>query len=154
MKYLKVWGCLAKVNIPINKKRKIGPKTIACVFVGYYLHCTTYIFLVVNSKVSKISNNTIMESRDVTFFENVFLLKNKFFKSVCDTSCSNLPSCSHANKDIVFESRRSKRSKKAKDFGSEFFSFLFEEDLKTFNEAMRSIDASFWKKLLMIYEFS
>ena len=89
MKYLKVWGCLAKVNIPINKKRKIGPKTIACVFVGYYLHCTTYIFLVVNSKVSKISNNTIMESRDVTFFENVFRLKNKLSKSVCDTSCSS-----------------------------------------------------------------
>jgi len=26
LKYLKVWGCLAKVNILINKKRKIGSK--------------------------------------------------------------------------------------------------------------------------------
>jgi len=28
LKYLKVWGCLEKVNIPINKKRKIGPKLL------------------------------------------------------------------------------------------------------------------------------
>jgi len=76
MKYLKVWECLAKVNIPINKKRKIGP-TVDCVFVGYFLHSTTYRFLVVNSKVFKISNNTIMESRDDTFFENVFPLEKK-----------------------------------------------------------------------------
>ena len=26
LKYLKVWGCLVKVNIPINKKRKIEKK--------------------------------------------------------------------------------------------------------------------------------
>jgi len=73
LKYLKVWGCLAKVNIPINKKRKIGPKTVDSVFVGYSLHSTTYRFLVVNSEVSEISNGTIMESRDATFFENVVL---------------------------------------------------------------------------------
>ena len=34
-KYLKVWGCLAKVMIPILKKIKIGPKTIDCIFIGY-----------------------------------------------------------------------------------------------------------------------
>jgi len=72
LKYLKVWGCLVKVNIPINKKRKIDKKNVNCIFVGYSLHDTSYRFLVVNSEVSKISNGTIMESRDVTFFENVF----------------------------------------------------------------------------------
>ena len=44
-----MWGCLAKVNIPINKKRKIGPKIVDYVFVGYFLHSTTYKFLVVKS---------------------------------------------------------------------------------------------------------
>ena len=34
-KYLKVWGCLAKVAVPIPKKVKIGPKTVDCVFIGY-----------------------------------------------------------------------------------------------------------------------
>ena len=64
--------CLAKVSIPINKTRKNGPKILDWVFVGYSLHSTTYRFLVVNFEVSEISNNTIMESRDTTFFENVF----------------------------------------------------------------------------------
>ena len=95
-----MWGCLAKVNILIIKKRKIGPKTVDCVFVGYSLHNTTYRFLIVNSEVSEISNNTIRESREVTSFENVFPLKNKLSKLVCDTSCSNLPSCNNANKDV------------------------------------------------------
>jgi hypothetical protein len=31
--YLHTWGCLAKVNMPINKKRKLSPKTVDCVFL-------------------------------------------------------------------------------------------------------------------------
>ena len=34
-KVLRVWGCLAKVVIPSNKKVKIGQKTIDCIFIGY-----------------------------------------------------------------------------------------------------------------------
>ena len=36
LKYLKVWECLSKVNIPINKKRKIGPKLLI-MFLLYIL---------------------------------------------------------------------------------------------------------------------
>jgi len=64
-------------------------------------------------------------------------------KSICDTSCSNLSSYSNVNKDIVFEPKRNKRSKKVNDFGSEFCSFLLEDDPKTYGEAKRSIDAPF-----------
>ena len=102
LKYLKVWRCLTKVNIPINKERKIELEIVDCVFVEYSLHSTTYRFLVVNSEVSKMSNGNIMESTDDTFFENVFPLKNKLPKSICDTYCSNVSSCSNANKDVVF----------------------------------------------------
>ena len=28
LSYLRTWGCLAKVNVPIPKKRKVGPKTV------------------------------------------------------------------------------------------------------------------------------
>ena len=35
LSYLRTWGCLAKVNIPINKKRKLGPKTVDFVILGY-----------------------------------------------------------------------------------------------------------------------
>ena len=68
-----MWGCLAKVKIFVNKKRKIRPKIVDCVFVRYSLHNTTYRFLVVNSKVSEISNDTIMESKDVSFLKMFFL---------------------------------------------------------------------------------
>ena len=33
LSYLRTWGCLAKVNVPINKKQKLGPKTIDGVFL-------------------------------------------------------------------------------------------------------------------------
>ena len=52
--------------------------------------------------MSEISNDTILESKDFIFFENIFPLKNKLSKSICDTSCSNLPCYSNANKDIAF----------------------------------------------------
>jgi hypothetical protein len=35
LSYLRSWGCLAEVNVPITKKRKLGPKTVDCVFLGY-----------------------------------------------------------------------------------------------------------------------
>jgi hypothetical protein len=65
--YLRTWGCLAKVNVPINKKRKLGPKTIDCVFLVYAFHNIVYRFLITNSRVPGILVGTIMESRDATF---------------------------------------------------------------------------------------
>jgi hypothetical protein len=31
----RAWGCLAKVNVHACKKRKLGPKIVDCVFLGY-----------------------------------------------------------------------------------------------------------------------
>ena len=63
-------GCLAKVNVPINKKRKLGPKTVDCVFLGYAIHSVGYRFLIINSGVPDMHVGTIMDSRDATFFES------------------------------------------------------------------------------------
>ena len=52
----------------INKKRKLGPKTVDCVFLGYAIHSVGYRFLIINSSVPEMAVNTIMESRDATFF--------------------------------------------------------------------------------------
>src|SRR6185503_20887778 len=76
LSYLRSWGCLAKVNVPINKKRKLGPKTVDCVFLGYAIHSVGYRFLIISSKIPDMIEGTIMESRDVTFFENEFPMKN------------------------------------------------------------------------------
>ena len=70
-----MWGCLAKVNVPIPK-HKLGPKTVDCVFLGYAQRSIAYRFLVVKSKIPDVLVDTIMESRDATFFENIFPMKN------------------------------------------------------------------------------
>ena len=76
LSYLHTWGCLAKVNIPISKKRKLGPKTVDYVFLGYAHQSIAYRFLVVKSKVLDMHVDTIMESCDATFFENIFPMKD------------------------------------------------------------------------------
>jgi hypothetical protein len=73
LSYLRTWGCLAKVNVPITKKRKLGPKTADCVFQGYAHNSISYRFLVVKSEVFDMHVDTTFESRDATFFENIFL---------------------------------------------------------------------------------
>ncbi len=45
LSYLHIWGCLAKVNVPIPKKRKLGPKTVDCVNLGYAKNSVGYRFL-------------------------------------------------------------------------------------------------------------
>jgi hypothetical protein len=82
-----MWGCLAKVNIPISKKRKLGPKTMDCVFLGYAHQSIAYRFLVVKSEVPGMHVDTIMEFRDAIFFENIFPMKDmrsntRFFSEI------------------------------------------------------------------------
>jgi len=74
--FLRTWGCLAKVNIPAPKKRKLGPKTVDCVFLGYAQNSTTYRFLVVKSDSPDVSVYTIMESWDASFFEEVYPMRS------------------------------------------------------------------------------
>jgi len=76
LSYLRTWGCLAKVNIPISKKRKLGPKTVDCVFLGYAHQSIAYRFSVVKYEVPDMHVDIIMESRDATFFENIFPMKD------------------------------------------------------------------------------
>ena len=61
MKYLKVWGCLAKVMLPCPKKRKIGSKTSDCLFIGYASNSVAYRFLVLKSDV--LECNIIIETK-------------------------------------------------------------------------------------------
>ena len=60
----------------INKKHKLGPKTVDCIFLGYAAHSIGYRFLIINCRVSDMHVRTIMESRDATFFEIEFPMKS------------------------------------------------------------------------------
>jgi hypothetical protein len=76
LSYLCTWGCLAKVNIPIPKKCKLRPTTMDCIFLGYAQWSIGYRFSVVKSEVPNMHVDTIMKSRDATFFENMFPMKD------------------------------------------------------------------------------
>ena len=76
-KTLKVWGCLAKVLIPLPKRTKIGPKTIDCVFIGFTNSSAAYRSLIIKFEVSNVHVNTIIESNDAEFFEGIFPYKEK-----------------------------------------------------------------------------
>jgi hypothetical protein len=89
--YLRTWGCLAKVSVPINKKRKLGPKNVDCVFLGYAIHSMGYRFLIINSEVPDMVQGTIMESRDATFFEDEFPMKNVLSTSSHDSVSLETP---------------------------------------------------------------
>ena len=54
--------------MPINKKQKLGSKTVDCVFLCYAIHNVGYRFLIINSGVPDVNAGTIMEFRDATFF--------------------------------------------------------------------------------------
>ena len=110
-KHLRVWGCLAKVGVPLPKKVKIDPKTVDCIFIGYANNSNAYRFLVYDSKVSDIHKNTVMESRNTTFFVNVFSSKmNNSSKRTHETiEEDSLNQESREEIEIEDEPRRSKR---------------------------------------------
>lgn len=68
LRFLKVWGCLAKVGFPVHKRSNIGPKTYDTVFIGYAHNSAAYRFL-------SLDDYSISESRDAEFFEHIFPLK-------------------------------------------------------------------------------
>ena len=77
LKYFKVWGCLAKVQVPIPKRVKIGPKTVDCVFIGYATNSKACRFLIHKSEYPDIHDNTVMESDSAEFFEHIYPYKTR-----------------------------------------------------------------------------
>jgi hypothetical protein len=159
LSYLRTWGCLAKVNVPINKKRKLGPKIVDCVFLGYAHHSTAYRFLVIKSKIHDVYIDTFLESRDVTFFENIFPMKNSYDMSslpinvLADTSPEPSENFDHAkytpepiHEEIDSEAPRSKRPMTAKSFGDDFTIYLVDDTPKTIVEAFASPNVDEWKE--------
>ena len=72
-----MWGCLAKVVVPTPKKMKIDPKMVNCIFISYAHNSNAYRFFVHESENPDIHKNTIMRSKNASFFEHVFSCKFK-----------------------------------------------------------------------------
>jgi hypothetical protein len=158
--YLHTWGCFAKVNVPINKKRKLARKIVDYIFLGYAHHSTAYRFLVIKSEIPDVYIDTFLESCDVTFFENIFLMKNLYGMSslranvLADTSSEPFGNFDHTEytPELIHEEidseapRRSKRPRTAKSFGDDFTIYLMDDTPKTIIEAFASPDADDWKE--------
>ncbi|KAL0373209.1 UNVERIFIED_CONTAM: hypothetical protein Scaly_1002500 [Sesamum calycinum] len=157
LKYFRVWGCLAKVLVPEHKRKKLGPKTVDAVFLGYVETSYALRFLIIKSEIPSIEVNTIVEFRDPVFLEDVFPMKIGIPSSVSldDSLAStsipehvekmtnvgvnpNSNSLTHEELDIP---RRSKRARVVKDFGSDFVTYNIEDDPVTFKDTMASSEA-------------
>jgi hypothetical protein len=160
LSYLCTWDCLAKVNVPINKKCKSRPKIVDYVFLGYAHHSTAYRFLVIKSEIHDVHIDTFLESCDVTFFENIFHMKNSYGMSslpinmLADTSPEPSENFDHAehtlepiHEEIDSEApRRSKILRTANSFGDDFTIYLVDDTPKTIVKAFASPDADDWKE--------
>ena len=93
--FLKVWGCLAKVAVPIPKRIKIGSKSVDCVFIGYAHNSNAYRFLIHKSDVPDMNVNAIIESRNAVFFEEIFPYKSTQVSSSLKRNFESSSSTSH-----------------------------------------------------------
>ncbi|PHU21498.1 hypothetical protein BC332_06605 [Capsicum chinense] len=144
LKYLKVWGCLAKVQVPMPKRVKIGPKTMDCIFIGYAKSSKVCRFLVHKSKHPDINENTVIESDNAEFFENIYPYKTRHEQSSEGSKRHrDEPSENLHNEE---NARRSTCQRTFTTFGSDFVTFLLENEPQTFEKIMLSSNSSFWKE--------
>ena len=136
---------MAKVVVPKPKKVKVGPKTVDCVFMGYAQNSNAYRFLVHNSEIPYIHVNTIIESRDASFFENIFPY-NIVYEAI-DNNKRSQDTISRSD-PMEDEPRRSKRQRTSTSFGPYFLTYLLENEPRTFKEAVTSPEAPFWKEVI------
>jgi hypothetical protein len=100
--------------------------------------------------------NTLTESRDATFFEDIFLMKDRV-ATHSETSTSYTPKptivylppiyTEQPIKDNNTDSpRRSKRQRVGKSFDNDFIVYLVDVSPKTLTEVYASPDAEHWKE--------
>jgi hypothetical protein len=126
---------LAKVNVPINKKCKLKPKTVDCIFIGYAFHNIGYRFLIIKSGVPDMHVGTIMKSRDATFFEDIFPMREDYYSTSQKSIINDEPTdmIEHNEQTLVRNlrgdneiSKKSKRQRTAKSFGDALWMILLE----------------------------
>lgn len=130
------------------------------VFLGYAHQSIAYRFLVVKSEVTDMHVDTIMESRDDTFFENIFPIKDMHsntrfsFELALEFTIpieSPIESFEQPLEEVLEKddnevSVRSKRQRIAKSFGDDFIMYLVDDTPTSIAEVYASPDADDWKE--------
>jgi hypothetical protein len=93
----------------------------------------------------------VIESRDATFFEDVFPMKSSSSSSSSQSTNFILDSPKlidqpHEENDSTEHPRRSKRQRVEKSFGDDFTVYLVDDTPKTLSEAYASTDVEYWKE--------
>lgn len=139
-----MWKCLAKSKAPVPKRMRIGPKTVDYIFIGYEQKSTAYGFLLYDSRNADIHKNTILESNDASFFENVFPYKvdtrNMDFldHEFIDQPIEKIVEISQDQDNEAVkefdseEPRRSKQVRLEKSFGHDFLTYMLEGEPQTY----------------------
>ena len=145
-----MWGCLAKVVVPIPKRTKIEPKTVDCVFIGYAHNSIAYRFLIYKFDILDLHVNTIIESRNASSFEEIFPYKSTQESSSLKRNFESTSSTSH-DQELMEERNEvelghSKRAKMSKSFGPDFLTYMLEDEPQSFEEAISTPKAPFWKE--------
>jgi hypothetical protein len=144
----------------INKKRKLSPKIMDCVFLKYAHYMITYRFLVIKLDVPDVHVDPFLVSHDVTFFENIFPMKKLYDMSslstnvIVDTTLEPSKNFDHAehtpepiHEEVDSEApRRSKRPSTTKSFNDDFTVYLMDDTPKTIVKEFVSLDADDWKE--------
>ena len=107
-----------------------------------------------DSKISDIHKNTIIESRNASFFEEVFPYKSTQGSSSSKRTRETTNESSQdqeqevENEEVEDEPRRSKRTRIEKSFGPNFLTHLLKSESQTFQEAMGSSKEPQWKEVI------
>nr|GEX07402.1 zinc finger, CCHC-type [Tanacetum cinerariifolium] len=157
-----VWGCRAVVRLPYPKLKTLVERGIECISVGYAENFKAFRYHVIEPNDSVLINS-IIESKDAIFHENIFSSVFRLNLKIPNRTkvIGGLVVLKEVTEKVVEqpepEFRKSKKSRTTKNFGPEFqlhliketrdevsdqhfYCFNFEDDPKTFDEAMKSQD--------------
>ncbi|GJX64041.1 retrovirus-related pol polyprotein from transposon TNT 1-94 [Tanacetum coccineum] len=154
----------SKVAVLTPKAQKIGPKSVDCIFIGYGKNSSAYHFIVHDSKNADIQKNIVIESRNASFFENIFpcLTKETGSSSRLDDEVvqdkrqqdeNDLQVERQDQVEEVIEPRRGKRARTEKLFGPDFVSFMVENEPMSYREAVTSSEGHQWKEAIKSYKW-
>ena len=130
-------GLFGESQYTSTEKEKAWTKTVDCVFLGYAQNNTAYRFLVVKSDSPDVSVYTIMESRDASFFEEVYPTRSASnsetqiytqSKIIAPPEPNSEPVTSDEDNDKVDDAPHiSKRQRVVKFFGNDFIVYLVDD---------------------------
>jgi hypothetical protein len=135
---------------------------VDCVFLEYAHHSIAYRFLVVKFEVPDMHVDTIFESHDATFFENIFPMKDlcsnaRFSYEIAPDFTipieSAVESFEQPPEEVLEENDnevpvRNKRRRIAKSFGDDFIVYLVDDTPTSITKAYASPDVDDWKEVV------